>query len=216
MTIECPIMPTENPPPEDLAGYQHIVCGIIQPGDIIVGKLTREKRWAKCMVTWDITPSLDEYDVYRKMACPKAGDHDKGWQEVRKSVDADKNNSPFMTGEEFMHKFSTGSIRQSKAGKGRFDLLPYEPIRQLAVHYEEGGKGHGDRNWELGQPLSTFINSAKRHAAQAGCKFDENHAIAACWNFFGLIQTAKWIEEGKLPRELDDIGWLDSNKPKTK
>jgi hypothetical protein len=56
-----------------------------------------------------------------------------------------------------------------------------------------------------------YINSGKRHAAQVGNTWDENHAISACWNFFCLIQTAKWIEEGKLPKELDDINWLDNN-----
>lgn len=107
-----------------------------------------------------------------------------------------------------MHTFPTGAIRQAKPGKGRFDLIPYEPMLQLAIHFENGGKAHGDRNWEKGIPLSIYISAAKRHAAKAGCLWDENHSIAACWNFFCLLQTAQWIRDGKLPKELDDIGWL--------
>jgi hypothetical protein len=118
------------------------------------------------------------------------------------------NEWPF-TPPEAMTELPTGSKRKSKVNKGRFDLIPYEPMRQLAVHFERGGKEHGDRNWEKGQPLSMYASCGKRHAMQIGCDWSENHVAAANWNFFCLAQTAEWIRQGKLPKELDDIGYLE-------
>lgn len=182
-------------PPEDLAGYQHITYGIVEPGDVIVRGDLRIKEWAESSLYGDPISGIDPYlDVYRKIECPRHEGQTKWTQRV--GIPLDK------------IPFASGSLRESKKGKGRFDLIPYEPTRQLAVHFEEGGIKHGDRNWELGQPLSIYLNSAKRHAAQAGSMKDENHAISSCWNFFCLLQTAEWIKQGKLPKELDDIGWI--------
>lgn len=111
--------------------------------------------------------------------------------------------------ESAMDRFSTGSIRQNKAGKGRYDLIPLEGIRALAMHYERGAAAHGDRNWELGQPLSVFKNSLTRHACQVGYAFDEDHAAAVAWNAFGYITTMERIRAGLLPIELDDLGVCD-------
>jgi len=108
-----------------------------------------------------------------------------------------------------MDRFSSGSIRQNKAGKGRYDLLPLEGMRALAMHYERGAAAHGDRNWELGQPLSVFKNSLTRHACQVGYAFDEDHAAAVAWNAFGYITTMERIRAGLLPIELDDLGVCD-------
>lgn len=223
-------------PPEDLAGYQLIESGAVLDGDIIVHGGSRFKEWAVNSIGFGVE-YLAPDSVYRKMACPSSGDNDKSpsgctYGELRAersghNLLADDIPSSFEQlrqaglnqakakthdgGKPALESFSTGSLRQSKSGKGRFDLIPYEPTKQLAIHFEDGGKFHGDRNWELGQPLSVYASSAKRHAMQAGLDFSENHAIASCWNFFCLLQTAKWIEEGKLPRELDDIGWKDSS-----
>lgn len=105
-----------------------------------------------------------------------------------------------------MQTFSTGSIRQNKTGKGRYDLIPLEGIRALALHYEQGAIAHGDRNWERGQPLSVFKNSLTRHACQVGYDFTEDHAAAVAWNAFGYITTCERIRAGLLPAELDDLG----------
>lgn len=51
-------------------------------------------------------------------------------------------------------EFQTGSIRDTREGKGRYDLLPPHAIFRLAKHFENGAKKYGDRNWEKGQPLS--------------------------------------------------------------
>ena len=59
--------------------------------------------------------------------------------------------------------FGTGSVRGNAEGKGRPDLIPTLPLMRLAQHCEHGTFVYGDRNWELGQPINEFYNSAFRH-----------------------------------------------------
>ena len=102
-------------------------------------------------------------------------------------------------------KFSTGSRRDTRDGKGRYDLLPPHAIFLVARQLEEGAKKYGERNWEKGQPLSRFMDSALRHLLKhlEGHK-DERHDVAAAWNILAMIETAHRIEVGQLPKELDD------------
>ncbi len=103
-------------------------------------------------------------------------------------------------------EFNTGSVRDTNIGKGRFDLISPIAEERLAKHYENGAKKYGDRNWEKGQPLSRYLDSAKRHINKLiqGYK-DEDHATAAVWNIMAYIHTEEMIERGKLPRELNDM-----------
>lgn len=101
--------------------------------------------------------------------------------------------------------FTTGSRRDSREGKGRFDLLPMRALQRLARHYEAGAKKYGDRNWEKGQPISRYMDSALRHT----CKYlegqrDEDHLIAAAWNLMCAADTEERVKSGLLPKELDD------------
>ena len=100
----------------------------------------------------------------------------------------------------------TGSRRDSRAGKGRFDLLPARGLRALAVLFEAGAVKYGDRNWEKGQPLARYLDSGLRHAVSVlqGLT-DEDHLRAAAWNFLCALDTRERIAEGLLPAELDDI-----------
>jgi hypothetical protein len=45
-------------------------------------------------------------------------------------------------------KFDTGSQRDIRDGKGRYDLLPCKAIRRLAQHFEGGAEKYDSRNWE--------------------------------------------------------------------
>lgn len=159
-------------------------------------------------------------------------------------------------------EFATGSRRDTREGKGRFDLIPWGIIRQLRAQvdgyaeigadieneamealvdgvngdldalrdaatimlsmasseddgeecpvsdkvswssiaplgltrlaklYERGAAKYGDRNWEKGQPLDRYLDSALRHfnAYRAGQK-DEDHLIATVWNIIGYLWT---------------------------
>ena len=101
--------------------------------------------------------------------------------------------------------FDTGSVRDTQAGKGRFDLISPEVTRRDAKHMENGAVKYGVRNWEKGQPLMRYLDSALRHinAWQLGMT-DEDHLAAARWNL-GCIMHTEWaIRLGLLPEELDD------------
>jgi hypothetical protein len=103
-------------------------------------------------------------------------------------------------------EFGTGAVRDIASGKGRFDLLPWETIRALAIHYEKGCEKYGDRNWEKGISVHSFLDSAVRHVAQViDGRNDENHLIAALWNVACAYQTILWIQSGKLPADLYDL-----------
>lgn len=102
--------------------------------------------------------------------------------------------------------FSTGAVRSGNKGKGRFDLLPADAIRAVAKVFQDGAETKGDRNWETGIPLSSFLDSALRHTFQAlNGETDEPHAAQAAWNLLCYVQTREWIGRGILPAELDDI-----------
>ena len=103
-------------------------------------------------------------------------------------------------------EFETGAVRDMSAGKGRFDLLPPEAIFAYATHMENGCEKYGDRNWEKGIPLSSFLDSALRHLFKylMGMK-DEDHLVAAFWNIGNLIATRARINAGTLPETLDNL-----------
>jgi hypothetical protein len=102
--------------------------------------------------------------------------------------------------------FSTGSKRDTRDGKGRFDLIPTIPMRRLARHYENGAVKYGDRNWEKGQPLSRYLDSCERHlmAVKEG-KEDEDHQSAVIWNMFAFMHTLEMVRAGVFPKELNDM-----------
>lgn len=89
-------------------------------------------------------------------------------------------------------KFETGAVRDMQEGKGRMDLLPWCAIMRVARHFEAGAVKYGDRNWERGIPLASFMDSAARHIAKyMDGQTDEDHLCAAAWN----LLCALWTEE---------------------
>jgi len=117
-------------------------------------------------------------------------------------------------------EFKTGAVRDLQENKGRFDLLPAYAIDLLAKHFEAGANKYGDENWRKGIPLRRYLDSMIRHLFKflAGAK-DEPHLIAAIWNGMCLIETKKMIDEGILPKELDNLPnsiFKDSENPNFK
>lgn len=103
-------------------------------------------------------------------------------------------------------EFNTGSVRDTREGKGRFDLLPPYAITRLAQHFENGAVKYGDRNWEKGQPLSRYLDSALRHLFKyLGGSREEDHLAAVAWNALAFIETEYRIGQDRLPKELDDL-----------
>jgi len=87
------------------------------------------------------------------------------------------------------HEFSTGAVRDMREGKGRMDLLPALALIRLSKHFENGAKKYGPRNWQLGIPIDSFIDSALRHTFKymAGMD-DEDHLVAAAWNLMCALE----------------------------
>jgi hypothetical protein len=102
----------------------------------------------------------------------------------------------------------TGSVRDKREGKGRFDLIPPHSEEILAKVYEAGAVKYGDNNWLKGQPLSWYVDSMKRHLNKAlqGIT-DEDHFALMMWNSIALVQTREMIRNGELPQELNDLKW---------
>ena len=103
-------------------------------------------------------------------------------------------------------EFNTGSVRDTREGKGRYDLLPPHAIYLVARQFEEGAIKYGENNWQKGQPLSRYADSALRHLFKhmAG-EDDERHDVAAAWNIMAMLETRHKIDTGDLPKDLDDL-----------
>lgn len=86
-------------------------------------------------------------------------------------------------------EFATGAQRDMHAGKGRFDLLPWHAIHDVAKHCEEGALKYGERNVDLGLPQHSFIDSAFRHLKNYWTgQTDEPHLRAAAWNILWALE----------------------------
>lgn len=66
----------------------------------------------------------------------------------------------------------------------------------VSIHFENGAKKYGERNWEKGIPLSSYMDSALRHFFKVlrGDK-DENHKRAFVWNVLCAIDTVTYMPE---------------------
>ena len=80
-------------------------------------------------------------------------------------------------------------------------------ILELSKHFESGAIKYGERNWEKGIPLSSYIDSAVRHYLKyLDGQEDENHFIAFVWNIICAIWTNNNLPEMRdLPYERADI-----------
>jgi transcription elongation factor Elf1 len=95
--------------------------------------------------------------------------------------------------------FATGAVRDNDK-EARYDLVPSEPFRKLAVHYGRGAKKYEERNWEKGIPFMRMYASLMRHtqAWVSGEDIDQDetmqnpeHLVAALWNIVGLIELSQ-------------------------
>lgn len=103
-------------------------------------------------------------------------------------------------------EFATGAVRGDSTGRGRFSLLPFDALLEIAKVFEAGSLKYAERNWERGIPLSRFLDSGFRHLERltAG-DTTEPHAGQAAWNYLCFLATFLRIQSGGLPAELDDL-----------
>lgn len=96
-------------------------------------------------------------------------------------------------------EFETGAVRDIETDKGRYNLVPWDAIHELAIHCEQGAIKYSERNCEKGIPIHSLIDSAIRHLS---CYIrgmdDEPHLRAAMWN----VAMAIWTEKNK-PEMID-------------
>lgn len=111
--------------------------------------------------------------------------------------------------------FTTGSVRDSREGKGRFDLLPLHALWALAGHFEYGATRYGDHNWRKGQPASRYVDSMMRHFTEFILGITDSdhtspykHLVAGVWNAVCLFETAVMVKLGVLPLGLLDLPWM--------
>lgn len=98
-----------------------------------------------------------------------------------------------------MNTFETGAVRDT-GGKGRMDLLPMCALLRVSKHMEDALTHYPERNWEMGLPMHSMLDSAMRHLAKyMDGQTDEDHLCAATTN----LLMALWTEE-KRP-DMQDI-----------
>jgi hypothetical protein len=86
-------------------------------------------------------------------------------------------------------KLESGSHREDKNGKGRFDLLPPKALTRVAKRLEMGAKKYGARDWGKGIPEEMLVDSCLRHIFQhMEGKKDEDHIAAAVTNLLQLME----------------------------
>jgi len=113
--------------------------------------------------------------------------------------------------------FGSGMVRDTREGKGRFELITPVALRRLALVYEKGAEKYVARNWEKGSPLSRFADSAQRHLNDfqmislfkrecipldrlpADVNPNEDHLAQAVWNLCCIMHHED------LHPELDDL-----------
>lgn len=137
-------------PPEDLAGYQNIICGMVNDGDVLVDKITREKHWAGATIGSSIP--LFTCDVYRKMECPKHEGQTK-WEQ------GDRSGEYFKTPAQDKAKTDDG-------GKPPLATMPWKALREVAMVQAYGHTKYGDfYNYKKGMEVTRQLNCTIRHIA---------------------------------------------------
>lgn len=101
--------------------------------------------------------------------------------------------------------FETGAQRDMHAGKGRYDLLPWYGIHEVAVLCENGAIKYGEHNVDKGIPQHSLLDSGARHLAKhIRGETDEDHLRAAAWNILWALQ------QRTTHPELIDVPWKEA------
>lgn len=108
--------------------------------------------------------------------------------------------------------YPNGFQRDMSEGKGRFDLVPWYAIWELAKHSEEGSKKYGEHNIDKGCPQHSLIDSGIRHLIKYINGWDdEEHLRAALWNIAWALQ-----QETTHPEMQDLPAWKEKKNTRMK
>ena len=101
-------------------------------------------------------------------------------------------------------EYPTGAVRDTSEDKIRWDLLPVEALKRVAIHYTNGAKKYAPNNWKKGIPTDRFIESAMRHFMQWRLgERDEDHLSAVVFNILGIIYNEE------INKDKNDTGALN-------
>jgi len=91
--------------------------------------------------------------------------------------------------------FESGARRDISEGKPRFDLIELSALRKWAELMGRGAQKYGARNWELGMPVTRFVESGLRHFYQylEGDR-TEDHLAAVLFNVGAIcrFENGEW------------------------
>lgn len=96
--------------------------------------------------------------------------------------------------------------RKDDTGKLRYDLIPPNPLAELARVYTIGANKYDDRNWEKGIKWGRIFGAMMRHAwaywrgERDDPKDGQHHLASVAWCAFALM------EYEKTHPEMDDRG----------
>lgn len=77
--------------------------------------------------------------------------------------------------------------RKNDRDKARFDLIPPEPVIELAHLFTVGASKYGERNWEHGMSWGRIYAAMQRHAwawwngEELDPEDGQHHLIAVAW-----------------------------------
>lgn len=101
-----------------------------------------------------------------------------------------------------------GALREDKSNKIRYDLIPLNMLKRLAIHYTTWAVAHWDRNREWGNEAyaEKCKESARRHFIQWQMgESDEDHAMAIVWNIFAYEFLKNKNEQKDLELLLEKV-----------
>lgn len=82
-------------------------------------------------------------------------------------------------------------------GKARYDLIPPEPLQEIAKVFTMGAAKYGDRNWEEGIDYGRIFAAMQRHAwawwrgEQTDQEDGQHHLSSVAWCAMVLMQYEK-------------------------
>lgn len=111
-------------------------------------------------------------------------------------------------------EFETGAVRDNgnTEEKGRFDLIPWEVIWDLAKHFAKGSAKYGDNNWQKGIPVDSYFDSATRHMIKHRLGHDdEDHLISAIWNLVAWCWEERYSPRARTKKLVEEIEELSNS-----